>query len=144
MTKASINPCYSFESIAALKLHFAKLTGYERKEILEYPQVFFVGHQAQKYKPVQRQHQRNYGFDDDQGNYRLTMRDHLAYRYEVLDVLGSGAFGQVVRCFDHKIGHMVAVKIIRNDKRVHTQAVVEINVLADIMRWVSGYKVLLG
>lgn len=33
------------------------------------------------------------------------------------------------------MGHMVAVKIIRNDKRVHTQAVVEINVLADIVRW---------
>ncbi|KAI7882282.1 kinase-like protein [Lichtheimia hyalospora FSU 10163] len=133
--KTCINPCCSFESIAALKLHFAKLTGYERKEILEYPQVFFVGHQARKHKPAQRQHHHNYGFDDDQGNYRLTMRDHLAYRYEVLDVLGSGAFGQVVRCFDHKIGHMVAVKIIRNDKRVHTQAVVEISVLADIVRW---------
>lgn len=97
--------------------------------------MFYVGHHAQKHKTVSRH---NHGFDDDQGNYRLTMRDHLAYRYEVLDVLGSGAFGQVVRCFDHKMGHMVAVKIIRNDKRVHTQAVVEINVLADIVRWVSG------
>ncbi|CDH59430.1 kinase-like protein [Lichtheimia corymbifera JMRC:FSU:9682] len=120
---------------AALKLHHAKLTCYERKEILEYPQVFFVGHHARKHKAVPRQHTHNHGFDDDQGNYRVTMRDHLAYRYEVLDVLGSGAFGQVVRCFDHKIGHMVAVKIIRNDKRVHTQAVVEINVLADLVRW---------
>lgn len=115
------------------------MTSYERKEILEYPQVFFVGHHARKHKAAPRQPNHNYGFDDDQGNYRLTMRDHLAYRYEVLDVLGSGAFGQVVRCFDHKIGHMVAVKIIRNDKRVHTQAVVEINVLADIVRWVSGH-----
>jgi len=35
----------------------------------------------------------NYGYDDDQGDYNAVTKDHIAYRYEVLDSLGSGSFG---------------------------------------------------
>ncbi len=43
--------------------------------------------------------------------------DHIAYRYEVVDLLGKGSFGQVVKAYDHKNGEYVALKIIRNKKR---------------------------
>ena len=52
-----------------------------------------------------------------------------------LDQLGS--FGQVVRCIDHKDGTLVAVKIIRNKKRFHQQALVEVNILKKLREWVS-------
>ena len=39
------------------------------------------------------------------------MGDHIAYRFEVLKELDRGAFGQVVRCIDHKTKKEVAVKI---------------------------------
>lgn len=39
--------------------------------------------------------------------------DHIAYRYEVLEVMGQGAFGQVLKCRDHKTNEMVAIKILR-------------------------------
>jgi dual specificity tyrosine-phosphorylation-regulated kinase 2/3/4 len=45
------------------------------------------------------------------------MNDHLGYRYEVVDKLGSGSFGQAVKCFDHKLQKLVAVKVIRNKKK---------------------------
>jgi dual specificity tyrosine-phosphorylation-regulated kinase 2/3/4 len=79
----------------------------------------------------------NYGYDDERGDYNIVLGDHLAYRYEVVDVLGKGSFGQVVRCVDHKEGGVVAVKIIRNKKRFHQQALVEVGILSRLRDWVS-------
>lgn len=31
----------------------------------------------------------NYGYDDDKGDYRVVPGDHIAYRYEVVSVLGT-------------------------------------------------------
>ncbi|KAI7660700.1 kinase-like protein [Hortaea werneckii] len=77
----------------------------------------------------------NYGYDDERGDYNIVLGDHLAYRYEVIDVLGKGSFGQVVRCVDHKDGGVVAVKIIRNKKRFHQQALVEVGILGRLGEW---------
>lgn len=60
------------------------------------------------------------GYDDENGSYLRALHDHLVYRYEVLEVLGKGSFGQVVKALDHKTGQHVAVKIIRNKKRYET------------------------
>lgn len=57
------------------------------------------------------------------------------FRFEVMDVLGKGSFGQVLQCRDHKTGHAVAIKIIRNKSRFHKQAVVEIKVLDNLRKW---------
>jgi len=43
--------------------------------------------------------------------------DHIGYRYEILELLGKGSFGQVIRAYDHKTQQYAAVKIIRNKKR---------------------------
>ena len=79
----------------------------------------------------------NFGYDDERGDYNIILGDHLAYRYEVIDVLGKGSFGQVVRCIDYKEGGLVAVKIIRNKKRFHQQALVEVGILGRLRDWVS-------
>lgn len=50
--------------------------------------------------------------------------------YEIIDVVGKGSFGQVVRAYDHKAEQVVAVKVIRNKQRFHKQALVEAQVLA--------------
>lgn len=69
------------------------------------------------------------GYDDDRGDYQVVIKDHLCYRYEVIDFLGKGSFGQALKCLDYKTNEHVAVKIIRNKKRFHYQAGVELKIL---------------
>jgi len=66
--------------------------------------------------------------------YMQVPHDHLAYRYEVLKVIGKGSFGQVVHAFDHKKGVNVALKMVRNEKRFHRQAQEEIHILEHLRR----------
>lgn len=68
----------------------------------------------------------NCGFDLDGGYYKVVVGDHLDYQYEVLQELDKGAFGQVVRCWDHKYDKEVALKINRNSKFDHTSSRTEI------------------
>ena len=60
----------------------------------------------------------NYGYDDENGDYQTVLKDHIGYRFEVLQALGSGSFGQALKCLDHSNGEELAVKIIRNKKKV--------------------------
>ena len=56
----------------------------------------------------------------------------IAYRYEILELVGKGSFGQVVKAYDHCAAQYVALKVIRNKKRFHQQAIVEVKVLEHI------------
>ncbi|KKY31918.1 putative dual specificity protein kinase pom1 [Diaporthe ampelina] len=107
-------------------IRIAMLNIYERGEIIDYNDIYFCGTQnAQKVLGDLNSDVPNFGYDDERGDYSIVTGDHLSYRYEIIDVLGKGSFGQVVRCIDHKTGALVAVKIIRNKKRFHQQALVE-------------------
>jgi dual specificity tyrosine-phosphorylation-regulated kinase 2/3/4 len=122
-------------------IRIATLNIYERGEIVDYKDVYFCGTQnAAKVIGDLKSDVPNFGYDDERGDYSIVQGDHLAYRYEIIDVLGKGSFGQVVRCIDHKAGNLVAVKIIRNKKRFHQQALVEVNILQKLREWVSSYN----
>lgn len=69
------------------------------------------------------------GYDDERGDYNVVDHDQLAFRYEVLGILGKGSFGQVLKCNDHKYKVLRAVKMIRNKRRFHQQALVEVKIL---------------
>ncbi|TVY33180.1 Dual specificity protein kinase [Lachnellula subtilissima] len=122
-------------------LQIANLNIYERGEIVDYKDVFFCGTQsAAKHSGDLSSEAANFGYDDDRGDYTIAMGDHLSYRYEIIDLLGKGSFGQVVRCIDHKTGGLVAIKIIRNKKRFHQQALVEVNILQKLREWDPNNK----
>ncbi|KAI5467116.1 hypothetical protein BGZ63DRAFT_344390 [Mariannaea sp. PMI_226] len=117
-------------------IRIAMLNIYERGEIVDYSDVYFCGTQhAHKVVGDLQSSAPNFGYDDERGDYSIVCGDHLAYRYEIIDVLGKGSFGQVVRCIDHKTGGLVAIKIIRNKKRFHQQALVEVNILQKLREW---------
>jgi len=118
---------------AAMKTYMSKLTAYERHEIFSYPQIYFVGQNSRKRQGVNGAPS-NGNYDDENGSYIAVQHDHIAYRYEVLKVLGKGSFGLVVKCYDHKLGQPVALKIIRNEKRFHRQAQEEIRILEHLRK----------
>ena len=123
---------------AGQALRTARLNIFERGEIIDYKEVYFCGTQnAKKFTGSLESEAANFGYDDERGDYNIVSGDHLSYRYEIVDVLGKGSFGQVVRCVDHKTGGLVAIKIIRNKKRFHQQALVEVNILQKLREWVS-------
>jgi len=53
------------------------------------------------------------------------MNEHLGYRYEVSKKCGKGSFGVVLKCYDHKERDHVAIKILKNKKRLYKQGIVE-------------------
>lgn len=111
------------------------LSPYEREEMLNHSLVYFIGAGCQKKQADPDVPANNFGYDDDRGDYLVVQGDHLAYRYEVVDTLGKGSFGQVLNCRDHQTGESVAIKIIRNKKRFHHQALVEIKILDNLRKW---------
>ena len=102
----------------------------EVREILEYKEIFYIGNSLNK--RLIEFNLPNYGYDDKNGDYIIIIGDHIEYRYEIQKVLGKGSFGQVVQCFDHKTKDTIALKIIKNKKNFHKQALVEIKILQNI------------
>lgn len=114
-----------------LEVYRSRLTKYEASEILHYPEIYFIGANQNKSRlqPGNNITCKNYGFDDASGSYIHVAHDHIAYRYEMLKVIGKGSFGSVIRAFDHKNMQNVALKMVRNEKRFHQQAQTEITIL---------------
>ncbi|KAF3816440.1 hypothetical protein GH733_014613 [Mirounga leonina] len=117
----------------ALKFFKNQLSSYEQSEILGYTELWFLGLEAEKLHMTPEKFSKT-SFDDEHGSYMKVLHDHIAYRYEVLEMIGKGSFGQVAKCLDHKNNELVALKIIRNKKRFHHQALVELKILEALRR----------
>ncbi|KAK0550555.1 serine/threonine protein kinase, CMGC, dual-specificity [Tilletia horrida] len=112
-----------------------RLSPYEFKEMYSYEEIYYVGSQRTKKQASVERAANNFGYDDERGDYLIMTGDHIAYRYEIRDLLGRGSFGQVLQCKDHKTGKFVALKLIRNKKRFHQQALVEVKILESLTKW---------
>ncbi|XP_018904291.2 uncharacterized protein [Bemisia tabaci] len=117
----------------ALKYYGNRLTEYERTEISNYPEIWYLGLDSCKIHGDKSLSQ-NGGYDDENGSYNKILFDHLCYRYEIMEVIGKGSFGQVIKALDHKTNQFVAIKIIRNKRRFHHQALVEVRILEHLRR----------
>ncbi|XP_061395318.1 dual specificity tyrosine-phosphorylation-regulated kinase 2-like [Musca vetustissima] len=113
-------------------LYMHKLTPYERTEILSYNQIYFIGANAKKRPGIVGPN--NSDYDNEQGAYIHVPHDHVAYRYEMLKIIGKGSFGQVIKAYDHKTHEHVALKIVRNEARFYRQAQEEIRILHHLRR----------
>jgi dual specificity protein kinase YAK1 len=50
-------------------------------------------------------------------------------RYLILDILGQGTFGQVVKCQNLKTHEIVAVKVVKNKPAYFNQSMMEVTIL---------------
>lgn len=67
------------------------------------------------------------------GDYHLVQHEllcSLKNTYEVLDFLGRGTFGQVVKCWKRGTNEIVAVKILKNHPSYARQGQIEVGILA--------------
>lgn len=79
---------------------------------------------------------KNDGYDNEDSDYILYVNDILGSeetnhknRYLILDVLGQGTFGQVVKCQNLKTQEVVAVKVVKNKTAYFNQSMMEVSVL---------------
>jgi len=90
------------------------LSIHEMTEVAEYDEIFFLAKAEHKYQPSKLERLVNNGFDDNEGYYRIVSGDQIGFRFELEELIGKGAFGQVLKCKDHKSGKHVAIKMVKN------------------------------
>eukprot|EP00210_Caulerpa_lentillifera_P008648 g8247.t1 len=81
----------------------------------------------------------NNGRDNEHNDLIVRVQDILFNErsnnsYIVIDNLGKGSFGQVVRCWCTKSQSFVAVKIIKNQSAYNQQALIEVKILQTLNR----------
>ena len=71
----------------------------------------------------------NNGFDNVNSDYILYVNDVLGVeqnrKYLVLDILGQGTFGQVVKCQNLLTKEILAVKVVKSRTEYLTQSITE-------------------
>lgn len=119
------------KSSEALKFFYGSLSPYEKEEIKGFETIYYLNlHNKHSTTSGRRNEEdlkrNNYGFDGEDDEYLYESGDQLNYRYEIVKKLGKGAFGIVLKCVDHRLKEVVAMKILKNKKKLHTQGKIEI------------------
>ena len=89
------------------------LTERELIEILSFPEVYYIREIL------------NLNKKDFYSSFIFRKDDHISYRYQMIQIIGEGSFGFVIKCFDHKNKENVAIKLIRDLKKIHDQILLE-------------------
>mmetsp|Transcript_11139 Transcript_11139/g.34618 ORF Transcript_11139/g.34618 Transcript_11139/m.34618 type:complete len:687 (-) Transcript_11139:266-2326(-) len=71
-------------------------------------------------------------FRDSNSYFVPLVGEEIHDRFVVLEPLGSGSFGTVLRCFDQQRAELVAVKVLRAESRFTLQGRTEARILTDI------------
>jgi homeodomain interacting protein kinase len=89
--------------------------------------------------------------NSNDGDYQLVQNEVLysmTNSYEVLEYLGRGTFGQVVKCWKKGTNEVVAIKILKNHPSYARQGQIEVSILsrlgqenADLYNLVKAYEV---
>ncbi|CDW81753.1 dual specificity tyrosine-phosphorylation-regulated kinase 4 [Stylonychia lemnae] len=132
---SNVSPIWPMTAEKAIERFSRFLTKFEKEELQSFGEVFYVNSSSEANEAFNLETDMNNGYDDDQNYYRYRLNEHIMYRYEIVERLGRGSFGQVFKCYDHKLKEEVALKIIRNKQKFHKQALVELKILDHLRRY---------
>lgn len=105
---------YPLTGDKALKMYPHLLSEDEKEELKKVKSVYYLGENCSKPKSKTPK-----VYDDKDQNYIVEKHDHVRFRYELLEPLGKGSFGIVVKAYDHREKKAIALKIIKNEKKFH-------------------------
>ncbi|PWA02689.1 hypothetical protein BB558_001176 [Smittium angustum] len=78
----------------------------------------------------------NNGYDNENSDYILYVNDIIGEpegnQYLIIDALGSGTFGQVVKSQNIKTGELVAIKVVKNKTAYFQQSMMEVHILTEL------------
>lgn len=92
------------------------LTVKEEREIIDYQDIYYIRSRPPSdryYDPISPEH------------FKFVTNEHIAFRFQMLQVLGKGSFGGVIKCIDHKTKTNVAIKFLRDRETHHDQISME-------------------
>jgi dual specificity tyrosine-phosphorylation-regulated kinase 2/3/4 len=106
------------ESKKYTQLEYIKdeLTEFEKTEIFDYKSIYYVGDINVKFN----KHIFFKDYLDDNNIFRqddryvIRLNDHISYRYKILDNLGKGSYGNVIKVEDCKYNKIKAIKLFNN------------------------------
>lgn len=77
-------------SAQALKkyLILGLVSEYEEREIFDYKEIWYIGKEGTEKVKGSILKEPNNGYDDAWGDYQEVTHDHIAYRYEIISLLG--------------------------------------------------------
>jgi len=109
----------------------SQLTSYEKNEIKKFNKDKIYYYSEHQYKLTNGP--KNYGYDDVKDYYITRKYDHIYYRYNIIDKLGNGQYGNVIRATDMKYNTPCAIKIIKNNPRYVFMCQQEIDFLIKLL-----------
>ena len=107
------------------------VTEYEKNEIRDLEgRIFTIGN-VRRYSDLQVTTETRF--------YNSKVGEQLGYRYEIIEIIDKGSFGQVVKCIDHSHPkqQVVALKISKRDKTDISNAAAEIAFLKRLKKYSS-------
>jgi dual specificity tyrosine-phosphorylation-regulated kinase 2/3/4 len=92
------------------------LTEFEKTEILEYKYIYYVGDNNVKFNKhiIYKNYLDNNNIFGKDERFVIRTNDHISYRYKILDSLGKGAYGDVIKVKDYKYTKIRAIKLFNN------------------------------
>lgn len=113
LKKTFEGPCSNHEVLASYR-HF--ITDREEYEIVNYSIIYYIRKSPITCKKSDCTSNNLLRFEKD---------DHIAYRFQMISILGEGSSGFVIKCHDHKLNEDVAIKALRDTRKTHDHVLLE-------------------